>query len=102
MSFCHTLLKGGTKGELAAVTLSAGILNLPLVDALLEEKLGDKSWLVVRYLDRPGPRRNTMPVMNTAMASLRCRYDIVYSLSAFYPSGVECLPLQLQTLQLAS
>ena len=95
MSFCHTLLKRGTKGELATVTLSAGILNLPLVDALLEEKLGDKSWLVVRYLDRPGPRRNTM-------ASLRCRYDIVCSLSAFCYSGVECLPLQLQTLQLAS
>ena len=101
MSFCHTLLKGGTKGELAAVTLSAGILNHPF-DALMEEKIGDKSWLVMRYLDRPGPRRNTMPVMNTAMASLRCRYDIVYSLSAFYPSGVECLLLQLQTLQLAS
>ena len=59
------------------------------VDALLEERLGeltalhwkmsnvlicpgDLAWSVVRYLGRPRPRRNnTMPVKNTAAASLR-------------------------------
>ena len=42
-----------------------------LVDTLLEGRLGDKANLVVRYLGRPGPRRNTMPVLHTARASIR-------------------------------
>ena len=43
-----------------------------LVDHLLEQRLGkDNINLVVRYLGRPGPRRNTMSVTNTAMASVR-------------------------------
>jgi hypothetical protein len=42
-----------------------------LVDTLLEERLGDKSGLVVRYLGRPGSKRNTMLVLSTARASLR-------------------------------
>jgi len=42
-----------------------------LVDRLLEERLGDKVHLVVRYLGRPGPRRNTIPVPRTARSSLR-------------------------------
>ena len=41
------------------------------VSALLEEKLGDKAWLVTRYLGWPGPKRNTMRVLNTAEASIR-------------------------------
>ena len=44
-----------------------------MVDFLLKEKLGDLSHLVVRYLDRPKPRRNNMPIPNTAKASLRCQ-----------------------------
>ena len=42
-----------------------------LVESLLEERLGNKAWLVVRFLDWPGPKRNTMPVLHTAKASLR-------------------------------
>ena len=42
-----------------------------LVDTLLEGRLGDKAHLMVRYLGRPGPRRNTMPVLSTAKASIR-------------------------------
>ena len=42
-----------------------------VVDCLLQEKLGDLAWAVVRYLGRPGLRRNTMPVVKTARASLR-------------------------------
>lgn len=42
-----------------------------LVDSLLKERLGKVAWAVVRYLGWPGPRRNTMPVVNTASASLR-------------------------------
>lgn len=42
-----------------------------LVDTLLEERLGDKAGLVVRYLGRPGSKRNTMLVLSTARASLR-------------------------------
>ena len=42
-----------------------------LVHSLLKERLGDKAWVVVRYLGRPGPRRNTMPVVSTARTSLR-------------------------------
>ena len=42
-----------------------------LVDSLLEEKLGKDASLVVRYLERPQPQRNTMPVLETARASLR-------------------------------
>ena len=42
-----------------------------LVDSLLEERLGDMASAVVRYLGRPAPRRNTMPVPHTASASLR-------------------------------
>jgi hypothetical protein len=42
-----------------------------VVDALLQEKLGEVASAVVRYLGRPGSRRNTMSVVSTAMASLR-------------------------------
>ena len=42
-----------------------------LVKSVLEEKLGEHAWLVVRYLGWPGPKRNTMPIPNTAKASLR-------------------------------
>ena len=42
-----------------------------LVEAMLEEQLGDKAWLVVRYLGWPGPKRNTMTICNTAQASIR-------------------------------
>ena len=43
-----------------------------LVDQLLEERLGKENVnLVVRYLNRPVPKRNTMSVKNTAMASVR-------------------------------
>ena len=42
------------------------------VDSLLDQKIGKLAHLVVRYLDRPGPKRNTMPLHNTAKASLRC------------------------------
>ena len=41
-----------------------------VVDCLLQEKLGDLAWAVVRYLGRPGLRRNTMPVVKTARSSL--------------------------------
>lgn len=43
-----------------------------IVDKLLDEKLGQCAHMVVRYLSRSKPKRNTMPVMNTAKASLRC------------------------------
>ena len=42
-----------------------------LVDCLLKQKLGELSYLVVQYLDRPRPKRNMMPVINTAKASIR-------------------------------
>ena len=42
-----------------------------LVDSMLEERLGDLASAVVRFLGRPAPRRNTMPVPHTASASLR-------------------------------
>ena len=42
-----------------------------LVDSMLEERLGDLALAVVRFLGRPAPRRNTMPVPHTASASLR-------------------------------
>ena len=42
-----------------------------LVKYLLEDRLGSKASLVVRFLDWPGPKRNTMPVSHTAKASLR-------------------------------
>ena len=42
-----------------------------LVDNLLKERLGDVAWAVERYLERRSLRRNTMPVFNTARASLR-------------------------------
>ena len=42
-----------------------------VVDCLLQEKVGDLVWAVVRYLWRPGLRRNTMLVVKTARASLR-------------------------------
>ena len=44
---------------------------MKLVDRLLQQKLGDCSYLVTRYLNRPIPKRNLMPVLNTAKASLR-------------------------------
>ena len=43
-----------------------------LVDKVLDDKLGSAAHLVTRYLIRSKPKRNTMPVLNTAMASLRC------------------------------
>ena len=39
-----------------------------VVDFLLQEKLGDLAWAVVRYLRRPGLTRNPMPVVKTARA----------------------------------
>ena len=42
-----------------------------VVDCLLLKKLGDLAWAVVRYLGRPGLRRNTLPVVKTDRASLR-------------------------------
>ena len=42
-----------------------------LIDCLLKQKLGDLSYLVVQYLDRPTPKRNMVPVPNAAKASLR-------------------------------
>ena len=42
-----------------------------LVDALLDDRLGDKAGLVTRYLDRPQSKSNTMSVLNTARASMR-------------------------------
>ena len=43
------------------------------MNILLEQKLGDKAYLVKRYLvlSKTGSKRNTMPVPNTALASLR-------------------------------
>ena len=46
--------------------------SIKLVDWLLHERLGDLSHQVIQYLDRPKPKRNMMPVPNTAKASLRC------------------------------
>ena len=45
------------------------------MDILLVQKLGEKAYLVKRYLDwsKTGSKRNTMPVPNTAKASLRFR-----------------------------
>ena len=51
--------------------IPSGAFGDTLVDTLLEGRLGDKAHLVVRYLGRPGPRRNTMPVLHTARASIR-------------------------------
>ena len=42
-----------------------------LVETLLSEKLGDKANLVVRYLGWQELKRNTMPIPNTAKASIR-------------------------------
>ena len=42
-----------------------------LIDSLLNQKLGDLAHLVTRHLDRPAPKRNMIPVPNTAKASLR-------------------------------
>ena len=42
-----------------------------IVDILLTDKLGDGAYLVKRFLDKPESKRNTMPVINTARASLR-------------------------------
>ena len=43
-----------------------------LVDRMLKDRLGDLAHLVVRYLDRPRLRNNTMSVIHTARGSLRC------------------------------
>ena len=42
-----------------------------LVEALLRQRLGDKANLVVRYLGWQELKRNTMPISNTAKASIR-------------------------------
>lgn len=63
-----------------------------LVKGVLEEKLGEHAWLVVRFLGWPGPKRNTMSVLHTAKASLRWQTLI---LPDFNFLGVECLLLQL-------
>ena len=42
-----------------------------LADRLLEERIKDKVHLLVRYLGRPGPRKNTTPVPRKARYSLR-------------------------------
>ena len=41
-----------------------------LADRLLEERIKDKVHLLVRYLGRPGPRKNTTPVPRKARSSL--------------------------------
>lgn len=48
-----------------------------IVDSLLDQKLGELSFLVIRYLERPKPNRNTMPIHNTARASIRCNVSPV-------------------------
>ena len=47
--------------------------------------MGRDAWLVSRYLDVPGPVRNTMPVQNTVMASVR--YDVSPDATAAIASG---------------
>ena len=42
-----------------------------IVDKFLNEKLGKNAYLVTRFLDKSKPKRNTMPISNTARASLR-------------------------------
>ena len=42
-----------------------------IVDTWLASYLGDKIGLVTRYLDRPQSKNNTMPLPNTARASIR-------------------------------
>ena len=56
-----------------------------LVDVLLEDRLGNLASLVVRYLGRPKGKNNTMPVINTAMASLR--YGVSPAAAAAIASG---------------
>lgn len=56
-----------------------------LVDWMLKEKLGNLAHLVVQYLDRPGLKRNTMPVHKLAMASLR--FDISPAAAAACATG---------------
>ena len=48
-------------------------LEYSIMDLTLNKDIcpGGLAWAVVRYLDRPLLRRNTMPVKNTACASLR-------------------------------
>ena len=52
-----------------------------LVESLLANELGDKASLVSRYLDGPPAKRNTMPVFNTARATIRfvmmCLYPCI-------------------------
>jgi len=45
--------------------------SIRFVDWLLNEKLGELSHLVTRYLNRPKLKRNMIPVLNAAKASLR-------------------------------
>ena len=59
-----------------------------LVRSLLEDRLGSKAGLVVRYLGWPGPKRNTMPVTHTAKASIRWKKSL-HKIHFF--SGVESL-----------
>ena len=42
-----------------------------LANQLLDEKLGDLSFLVKKYLEAPPSKSNTMKIPNTAKASLR-------------------------------
>ena len=45
--------------------------SIKLVDWFLNLKLGNCSQLVTQYLDRPKPKRNMMPVINTAKSRVR-------------------------------
>ncbi|KAG0698754.1 hypothetical protein GWK47_025973 [Chionoecetes opilio] len=56
-----------------------------LVDRLLRERLGSLAPLVMQYLDRPAARRNTMPVRNLALASIR--FDVLPTAAAALASG---------------
>ena len=56
-----------------------------LVDLLLEDRLGQYAPLVARYLGRAKEKRNNMPVMNTATASLR--YNVSPAAAAAIATG---------------
>ena len=48
-----------------------------MVENLLADKLGDKASLVTRHLDGQQAKRNTMPVPNTARATIRFGYKML-------------------------
>ena len=56
-----------------------------LVEWLLQSKLGNQASLVLRYLDQPGVRRNTMAVQTLATA--RLRFDVPPPAAAALATG---------------